>query len=170
MKKMYNNPIQPSFANLLRGSTIKDNLKIFSGMTEKAVTIITLCCMAITPAFAVTAWTEENCNNKGGQMVTVGGQRFCKSTSTMNWWSAYSWCQAIGGKMPSITELCPNAASITAGGNCAQTYSGSWVWSSTPNGNSGLMWFVNGSMLKGDQGKSLASHYAACCLPNNTSL
>ena len=97
---------------------------------QKHIKLTMLYLVITTPAFAVTTWTEENCTNKGGQIVTVGGTTFCKSTSSMNWWSAYSWCQAMGGYMPSIKELCPNADLIYAA-PCGRSY-GVNLWASTP--------------------------------------
>ena len=128
----------------------------------KYIGLIILYCIANTPARAIAAWTESNCSNKGGIIRTIGDKTFCSSTNTMNWWSAYSWCQAIGGRMPSIWELCPEVG-ITQGGNCGRTYTG-WAWSSTPNGQNGYMWFVNGNTLKNDQTRTLSTHVSAYCL------
>ena len=82
--------------------------------------------LIVTQAHAVTTWTSSNCEAKGGVTVTVGAQTFCRSTSEMQWWSAYSWCQAIGGKMPTMWELCPNMSSLTQGAYCSYPTSGAW--------------------------------------------
>jgi len=85
------------------------------------------------------AWTESECNaDKGGTIVEVGGDSFCKAKSGMNWWSAYAWCTKMGGRMPTISELCPNKT-ITVGTKCGRDYPGTfYIWSSTPNGD--RMW------------------------------
>ena len=77
------------------------------------------------------AWTEANCNaDKGGEIVTVNGVSFCRSVkATPNWWIAWAWCNAIGGHMPTIQELCPNQA-IVQGAACGISYNKD-IWSST---------------------------------------
>ena len=88
--------------------------------------------LSIVPAHATTAWTSSECNTeKGGEIVEVGGDSFCKSTSTMNWWSAYSWCQAMGGRMPSIAELCPGKE-IVDRNPCGRSYSYR-AWTQNPH-------------------------------------
>ena len=91
--------------------------------------------LSIVPAYAAKhpTWTTSECNaGKGGEIVEVGGESFCKASATMNWWSAYSWCQGIGGRLPSIRELCPNVASMTQTASCGYQYPGNGPWSSTP--------------------------------------
>ena len=74
----------------------------------KHIVLLMLGLMYAAPVFAVTVWTEGNCNNNnGGVLSVVGDTTFCKSTRSMNWWSAYSWCQAMGGHLPSVAEFCP---------------------------------------------------------------
>ena len=101
---------------------------------RSGMTLLFACLLMLAPSFGLAAWTEENCTNKGGQIVTVGGTTFCKSTSSMNWWSAYSWCQAMGGYMPTVKEMCPNVASITRYAICGLTYS-DFAQTSTPANN-----------------------------------
>lgn len=60
----------------------------------------------------------ESCANGGGTVVLgADGTRYCLSNPTMNWWSAFSWCEAAHGTMFDIntecykvegTEACPN--------------------------------------------------------------
>ena len=111
---------------------------------KKYLELILAGLMMTTPALADTTWEKCNSNN-GGTLVTVGGQTFCKADSDMNWWSAYAWCEAIGGYLPSITELCPGQE-IIYGQFCGQVYErgGCWncgPWSSTPSGTDN-MWQV----------------------------
>lgn len=54
---------------------------------------------------------EIQCEDAGG-VLAVGrdGQTlYCASSQMMNWWSAFSWCNAVGGKMFDITTECPKA-------------------------------------------------------------
>ena len=62
---------------------------------------------------------EIQCEDAGGTLaVGVDGQtRYCASRQTMNWWSAFSWCNAVGGKMFDITTECPKAVNY---GTCPQ--------------------------------------------------
>ena len=121
---------------------------------KKYISVIVLGFMlaaAFNQAQGAATWTSSECNTeKGGEIVEVGGDSFCKSTSTMNWWSAYSWCQGMGGRMPSIAELCPGKE-IVDRNPCGRQYvlspPDTDIWSSTPySGN--YMWTV---WLKTDQ-------------------
>ena len=81
-----------------------------------------------------------NCTNNGGTIITANsygndkgglcndpnnpnltnncnGKRFCKGGNTMNWWSSFTWCEAIGGHLASFATVCPGAQTHTSG-NC----------------------------------------------------
>ncbi|MBP5343669.1 MAG: hypothetical protein J6Y85_01130 [Alphaproteobacteria bacterium] len=60
------------------------------------------------------------CNDPNDTNLTnnCNGQKFCLSGNIMNWWSAFTWCEAIGGKLASLTDLCPGAQRV-ASGTCA---------------------------------------------------
>ena len=90
----------------------------------RCIRFMALGLLCATQALAETTWEKCNANN-GGTLVTIGGDTFCKSNSTMNWWSAYAWCQAMDGYMPSIAELCPGK-SITDDNACGRTYGDTW--------------------------------------------
>ena len=127
---------------------------------RSGMTLLFACLLMLAHSFGLAAWTEENCTNKGGQIVTVGGTTFCKSTSSMNWWSAYSWCQAMGGYMPVTTDLCPGE--ITQQRDCPGiTRPG--AWSTTPCHHSGNMWATtNGTTLDCNSTPRAGYRYAYC--------
>ncbi|MGN1091408.1 MAG: hypothetical protein ACI4RJ_02840 [Alphaproteobacteria bacterium] len=54
---------------------------------------------------------EIQCEDAGGILAVGGdGQTFyCASKQSMNWWSAFSWCNAVGGKMFDLTTECQKA-------------------------------------------------------------
>ena len=125
-----------------------------------------LCVLTLaTQAYAVTTWSSSNCEDKGGTTVTVGTQTFCKSGAKMNWWSAYAWCEGMGGKMPTIWELCPNMPSLTNQAACGSTYSGG-AWSTTPSDNNGHIWVASSNI--GSGGWKPATDTFAYCLPNGS--
>ena len=128
----------------------------------KYIGLIVWGAMAV-PAFAVTEWTTQNCNNKGGEIVQSStGEIYCKSISTMNWWSAYAWCEAMGGHMPSMEEMCPGA-NLLRGAPCPSMNGTADHWSKTPNGDSNVYFPARGVVIQ-DGGKS-GSKYV-WCLPN----
>ena len=114
-------------------------------------------------ALAANEWSTENCNDTtGGQVVTLGDKTFCKSKEKMNWWSASSWCRAMGGRIPSIQELCPNQ-SLTNDATCPISYA-SDTWSSTPYSNDTVWHAWYGNRMVGRELKQGAYAY---CLRSN---
>jgi len=59
------------------------------------------------------------CNDPNDSSVTnnCNGKKFCKGGNTMNWWSSFTWCEAIGGHLASFATVCPGAQTHTSG-NC----------------------------------------------------
>ena len=108
-------------------------------MKKFGILLLSLC--IATPALA-DLWT--NCTNNGGTMITANsygndkggycndsndssvtnncnGKRFCVSGNAMNWWSTFTWCEAVGGHIVSFESACPNTQALyyTAAGFCA---------------------------------------------------
>ena len=123
--------------------------------------------MMTTPVLADTTWEKCNSNN-GGTLVTVGGQTFCKATSDMNWWSAYAWCDAIDGYLPSITELCLDK-SIVQGASCGVNY-GARTWSATAQPGTSRMWVVEQGyfILQRDDMSQMDKSARVYCLKKNS--
>ena len=57
------------------------------------------------------------CNDPNNPDLTnnCNGMEFCMSNKTMNWWSAFTWCDSIGGKLASFTSACPDTQMATPG-------------------------------------------------------
>ena len=87
---------------------------------------------------AINSAHAESC--EGGTLRTGdNGHEYCQSNREMNWWSAYSWCEAQGLKLPSAYDLCP---SWDGSGvyQCGMLYLGT-VWTSTAYENNKAMLF-----------------------------
>ena len=70
----------------------------------KILNILTI--LAITAvAFNISA-AKADC---AGTVVTgKNSHQYCKSPNKMNWWSAYTWCEAQGRRLVTIYEACPD--------------------------------------------------------------
>ena len=110
-----------------------------------------LTCLA-TQALAETTipWTKEGCESVKGTWITAhsatdegcsvtscNGMNFCKAPITMNWFNALIWCQSIGHKLATFSNLCPrvtgpNTSTCT---NIAGISTG-WAWSDIWENNS----------------------------------
>ena len=78
--------------------------------------------MVSTVAFADDI-TVESCADGAGTVVigAVSGHKYCKSNETMNWWNAWSWCDAQGKKMFSLDDCrCDEAVADCAGRMCSE--------------------------------------------------
>ena len=66
----------------------------------------------------------ESCINGNGVLVTGknGTTKFCFSTVAMNWWSAFTWCEKVGGTLMDVNTDCactaPNCPAATGGSEC----------------------------------------------------
>ena len=127
---------------------------------NKCLAILVLGVMCVPEVRAVTAWDADNCEAKGGTRVTVGDNVFCRANKIMNWWSSYAWCEGMGGRMPSIAELCPGKRLIE-NNPCGRTYSGGAL-STTPNGNN--VWVTTDKMMSRSwaEGRGEWQHYVYC--------
>ena len=98
-------------------------------MKTKLLTLATIAVIALNVSGALAATCE------GGSLITgANGHEYCQSNNTMNWWSAYTWCEAQGRHLASMYELCPTWDGSTGDGKCANINNSFslWVWTSTP--------------------------------------
>lgn len=95
----------------------------------KILTILTIAAVA----FNIAQAHAESC--EGGTLQTGdNGHVYCQSNNTMNWWSAYTWCEAQGRHLATMYEMCPEWDGSTGDGkNCnLNTFSNNVCnWSST---------------------------------------
>ena len=54
------------------------------------------------------------CNDPNDSTKTnnCNGKRFCVGGNVMNWWSAFTWCEAIGGKLARFESVCPGVQAL----------------------------------------------------------
>ena len=94
---------------------------------KKYLTLILLA--LVTTSAHANFW--DNCTANGGTIITANsygndkgglcndpndaslskncnGKSFCRSKDNMNWWSAFTWCESVGGKLASFESMCPD--------------------------------------------------------------
>ena len=121
----------------------------------KKLIVFLMCVFAVS---SVHAFDADECTAAGGTVITrnVNGatnapskcdadkcpattKTFCRSSQTMNWWTAFNWCDSIGGSLASFGEMCPKvqtAVNNTTGACPGLQGKGSnWVWSSLGYGS-----------------------------------
>ena len=59
--------------------------------------------------------SAATCN--GTTITAVDGTQYCWSTKTMNWWSAFAWCDAQGMKLVRMEEECYGHGSTPISGD-----------------------------------------------------
>ena len=88
-------------------------------MKTKLLTLAAI--MAVV--FNIAQARAETCES--GKLVTGNnGHSYCQSKYQMNWWSAYTWCEAQGRHLASMYELCPDWDGSKGGDKCANTNDG----------------------------------------------
>ena len=89
--------------------------------------------------FAMSAMAEPTCN--GGKTITAkDGTTFCKSDNTMNWWSAFTWCESQNRTLAEFKTMCPGVSQAPSNttGDCPNLQGladSGWVWSSLAYGS-----------------------------------
>ena len=81
--------------------------------------------------------TTKTCANESGVIFqgVLDNKTFCRSYTKMNFWNAYTWCDAIGGKMFRLEDCgcswntdcngkCPNLANVVPYAQDANA----WLW------------------------------------------
>ena len=85
------------------------------------------------------------CNDPNNTELTnnCNGKRFCRSGNAMNWWSSFTWCESIGGKLASFESMCPGVQIASqwkvygACPNLTAVGTSGRVWSSAGFGSNG---------------------------------
>ena len=140
----------------------------------KKVIVFLMCVFAVTSAMSA----EPTCN--GGTPVksnttatnpdcsadTCNGHEFCKSDKTMNWWSAFAWCESQNRKLAEFKTMCPGVSQAPANtaGDCPnlQGVENFCAWSSLAS-TSGLAFAVClSSGAVGHDGRHRDYYYALC--------
>ena len=66
-----------------------------------------ICFVGICGMIFTTQAQMANCTSEIGTKITGNdGTQLCLSKITMNWWSAHSWCRAIGLQLAPYTKVC----------------------------------------------------------------
>ncbi len=71
-------------------------------------TALIVTCLITSKGFAL------DCPN--GDIITgLNNKEYCVSKVTMNWFSAFAWCDAQGLRMPTVNEVCDNGTDVWNG-------------------------------------------------------
>ncbi len=116
-------------------------------------------------------------NGTGTELTGKYKYTYCQSHISMNWWSAFAWCNSIGSELIDITEDCVPTGTPTSGSevHCPNLYGiGSGIgWTqNVPNNeyayfidfNSGKI-RVHDSGTAGYRNNDKQDHRALCRIP-----
>ena len=98
--------------------------------------LMTICgFLFITSVAMADDTTVEKCANGAGTVVvgTVTGHKYCMSNNSMNWWNAYSWCDAQGRRLISLDD-CGCSVEVNCHNVCAEFKQmlRKYGWTATP--------------------------------------
>ena len=134
---------------------------------KKYIAVLSLLCILSAPVSA------ETCAGGSGTVIygnyvdpaTGLGTRYCKSNIAMNWWSAFAWCDAIGGQLIDLTKECIKSTGTSACPNLAGTGSGN-VWTqNVPSGtNVYAVTLSSGAINHNGYGSGRCDRNAAFCV------
>ncbi len=110
----------------------------------KIITILAI----VMVAFNIAQAQAESC--EGGTFQTGdNGHVYCQSNDGMNWWSAYTWCEAQGRHLATMYEVCPEWDGSTGGGKSCNMNSFSnnqYNWSATARNTDEAFWLDRGTI------------------------
>ena len=132
--------------------------------------------MAIGLLIISTMVEAANCTGivggAGMKVVGVDGNDYCRSKMTMNWWSAFAWCEGMGMKLISLEDCNGSDGSLAPTESDCPNFAGTGtvsVWTaSVPNSyNAYSVYLSNGSITySNDPGSKYRandrSYYALC--------
>lgn len=97
----------------------RNDQKFDNGGSMKKL-MVGVCCLLISGSVLA-----GGCDSDSGTLITgKDGTKYCQSKVGLNWWSAFAWCDAIGGQLIDLTtecnkvtgtEQCPNLAGVGSG-------------------------------------------------------
>ena len=93
-----------------------------------------LACLSIMiSTVAIAEETAETCANGAGTVITgaVTGHKYCQSNTSMDWWNAIAWCDALGRKLFSMDDCTYNSTS-TSCPELTEVGDSIYVWTTTP--------------------------------------
>ena len=105
-------------------------------------------CFLVTSAMAEptcnggTPITSHKATDAGCDSDTCNEHTFCKSNNSMNWWSAFTWCESQGRKLADFATMCPGVhqSALRIDGACVNLNlpdaGDGYSWSSLANGDS----------------------------------
>ena len=108
----------------------------------KTILLMGACFMAL-PTMAANTTPVGSCANGGGAVyLGKDGTRYCISHNNMNWWSAFAWCDAAGGRLISTQDCNGTSGNVTGTTRCPNFetifLNSVFVWTSTiSDANSG---------------------------------
>ena len=115
---------------------------------------------------SVNAWADDVCANGRGILKTApNGQRYCMSKMPMNWWSAFAWCDSVGGILVHPSEDCDcsgEACDLTV--DCPNLKGLNSFWTRSKRKSSPYTVEVDGRIHKGWSATYSDSIYALCRL------
>ena len=117
---------------------------------------------------------DEWCPNGVVERGAHPTKRYCRSTVTMNWYAALSWCQVQRMQLATLSEVCNKSenpedrwdASLVDK-KCPNFANGessfAWSWTATPS-NSADAYHVNAGIgnIKANVGRTHATYFALC--------
>ena len=105
-----------------------------------------------------------NCPATVGDLINgVDSGTYCVSKINMTWWSAFTWCAAIGGKLATWAEACPGRS---VGSSCSNLNGAGgpdkWAWTAEPI-NPDRAYVVNPSSGSGNGNFGRNPNFSALC-------
>ena len=104
----------------------------------------------------------------GIEIVGNNGVHFCMSKINLNWWSAHSWCRAIGMQLASYNTTCYDANGEEYGycsSNFTNVANKPDAWLSTAAEGGKAFYLYSGWNWSVHEGGSRKTKYRAFCSP-----
>ena len=137
-------------------------------MLGSLVLTLALTLAAVPSARADISYNEAAgaCADGTGKMfIGNDGEKYCRSNIPMNWWSAFAWCDAAGGKLIPLERCNGKNGEILGEGDVAcpnfkgKNTDACWT-SSVPNTSEG--YYLNSSIIYPRGRNTRSTNFALC--------
>ncbi len=128
------------------------------------MTVMTVLALVFTVARGTPVMADSCAGGMGKEIIGADGEKYCQSKMSVNWWSAFAWCEATGGTLVSLDDCNGKNGDIKGDKSCPNFNDkiDRVVWTSSVYSDT-LAYYINTNSTGAVDCNSKDTKYAALC-------